>query len=334
MSQPGTRTVNGRTPAFSGDRAFLSNLFERPYVSRHFGIEVASSEHDFNAQKPVEADWAAWILAAPSPAEAKKRGDVRGKFTLRPGWDAGGRVRAMQNALLGKYADPELAALLVGTGTLHLVETNYWHDSFWSECFGGMNRCRPRCAQPGINMLGELLMALRSKIQTPRLPRRHRRTAMTCHSATEFDKRSESRRNDAFRVRVQAIVNDIELPPNFRLIFERDKKNPAGRFYLQVACMRPDTFTGEMAEGRGGKSYLTEHVSKSEVVLTVWGLFQNYVMHEAREGFLYKGRRPFGPHIDIDALWSVAGQLDARQHLDLNPTQNPSQGTLAQQEPA
>lgn len=168
--QPGTRTVNGRTPAFSGDRAFLSNLFERPYVSRHFGIEVASSEHDFNAQKPVEADWAAWILAAPDPAEAKKRGNVRGKFNLRPGWDNGGRVRAMQTALLGKYADPEMAALLIATGTGPLVETGYWHDVFWGgECFAANNRCKPACAHPGVNMLGELLMALRAKMQADQM---------------------------------------------------------------------------------------------------------------------------------------------------------------------
>lgn len=166
MSQPGTRMVNGRTPAYSGDLAWASNLFERPYVSRHFGIEVASSEHDFNARKSVERDKALWILAAPTPAEAKKRGNARGKFTLRPGWDNGGRVRAMQDALVGKFADPELAALLAGTGTVRLAETGYWHDVFWGvECFAKSDRCKPACALPGVSMLGELQMALRTKIQ-------------------------------------------------------------------------------------------------------------------------------------------------------------------------
>lgn len=164
--QPGTRTVNGRTPAYSGDRAFLSNLLDRPYVSKFFGFEVPSSEHDFNAQKPVEREHAEWILAAPSPADAKKRGNVRGRFTLRPGWDTGGRVRAMQYALLGKFDDPEMAALLIATGTEPLVETGYWHDVFWGgECFAASARCKPACALPGVNMLGELQMALRTKLQ-------------------------------------------------------------------------------------------------------------------------------------------------------------------------
>jgi hypothetical protein len=128
-----------------------------------------------------------------------------------------------------------------------------------------------------------------------------------------------ARRDVEFQQRVQSIVDDVALPENYRVIFERDKKNPDGRFYLQIACQRPDTFTGVMGEGRGGKKYLTEHVSKSEVVGTLMGLYLAYVEHEARETFLYKGRRVFGPHIDVDALWEVAERTDARQHLDLNP---------------
>jgi hypothetical protein len=31
------------------------------------------------------------------------------------------------------------------------------------------------------------------------------------------------------------------------------------------------------------------------------------------------GRRVFGPHIDVNALWEVARRIDARQHLDLDP---------------
>lgn len=164
MSQPGTRTVNGRTPMFSGKMRWASNLFmEAPYYSRHWDRIVPSVEHDFNARKPVEVEAAERILAAADGAEAKRLGNSRTAFTLRPGWDSGGRVRAMQDALVGKFAVPEMAERLVATGTLHLVETNYWHDNFWGDCFGGMDRCKPACARPGVNMLGELLMALRAK---------------------------------------------------------------------------------------------------------------------------------------------------------------------------
>lgn len=167
MAQAGTRTVNGRTPAFSGDMAWASNLFEVVHYSRHFGRNVLTSEHSFNARKPVEA-WAVdWILDAKDGAEAKRRGNARGRFTLQPGWDTGGRVRAMQDSLVDKFTVPEMRQLLIETGTEPLAETGFWHDTFWGlECFADSARCTPACARPGVNMLGELMMALRVRLQT------------------------------------------------------------------------------------------------------------------------------------------------------------------------
>lgn len=130
-------------------------------------------------------------------------------------------------------------------------------------------------------------------------------------------------RHDAFMARIQVIVDDIALPENFRIVFEQE---PGGQPYLQIACLRPDTFTGEMGEGRGRPARLTENVTRSEVVFTVWGLFESYVIHEAREAFLYRGRRVLGPHMDIDAIWSVADQLDAGQQIDLNPAASQDKG--------
>ena len=123
----------------------------------------------------------------------------------------------------------------------------------------------------------------------------------------------------AFLRRVEGLVADIELPGQFRVVLERDKQVPGGRLYLQLACWRPDTFTGEPAEGRGGKAYLTPYATDSELVQTVWGLYQSFVLHEARETFRYRGRRVYGPHIDVRALWEVAERYDARQHADLAP---------------
>lgn len=50
-----------------------------------------------------------------------------------------------------------MAQMLVSTGDIRLVETNVWHDQFWGDC-----TCPRHSAIPGTNMLGELLMALRS----------------------------------------------------------------------------------------------------------------------------------------------------------------------------
>lgn len=111
---------------------------------------------------------------------------------------------------------------------------------------------------------------------------------------------------------MQHIAREITYKSGYQLICERDKKDPEGRMYLQVECQRPDVFTGEMGTGRGGKMYLSEHMSVSELVRKAFQLFIAYEEHECREWFHYGGRAVFGPHINVEALWDVAERLDVR----------------------
>lgn len=148
---------------FTGDLTALSNFDTTPFHVPSLGVTVKSNEHLFNALKFTDLDYRAYVLDAPTPGEAKRRGRTR-KQPLRPGWDTGGRVRAMQTGLLAKFADPVLRAVLDSTDDRLLIETNRWHDTFWGTCIGGgRTPCRPDCALPGKNMLGELLMALRCR---------------------------------------------------------------------------------------------------------------------------------------------------------------------------
>jgi hypothetical protein len=117
----------------------------------------------------------------------------------------------------------------------------------------------------------------------------------------------------AFKERLEAIVADIELAENFSVVVERDQEVPNGRFYFQIACLRKDSFTGEMGMGYGGKAYLSPHSSDSELVQTVFGLYKGYWEHESRESFKWRGRRVFGPHISTEALWEVARRVDIRK---------------------
>lgn len=105
---------------------------------------------------------------------------------------------------------------------------------------------------------------------------------------------------------------EVALPPTFRLLLKPDQRLPGGRWYYQIECDRPDTFTGIMGVGRGGKAYLTPEMTEGELVQAAWGLYQSYVLHEARESFLWRGRRVFGPHIDPVALWEVAERTTFR----------------------
>lgn len=116
-----------------------------------------------------------------------------------------------------------------------------------------------------------------------------------------------------FRERLDLLVGEIGLPPNMRLIVDVDQTDPGGRFYMQIECDRPDTFTGVMGVGRGGKSYLSPYMTNSEIVQRALGLGLSYVEHEFREGFTYKGKRIYGPHLDVEALWEIADRLDIRE---------------------
>lgn len=85
-----------------------------------------------------------------------------------------------------------------------------------------------------------------------------------------------------------------------------------GVTYIQILCGRPDTFTGEYGIGTGGKRYLSPRQSDSEIVRAIWGAFLGYQEHEAREAFTYKGKRIYGPHIDVEALVEVADRIEQR----------------------
>jgi hypothetical protein len=112
------------------------------------------------------------------------------------------------------------------------------------------------------------------------------------------------------------VVRDIELGFNCELILGTDL---GGRNYLQVRCWRPDTLTGVSSWGTGGKAYLSPHMVKSEITQIAFGLYKGYLEHEARESFKYRGRRVYGPHIDVEALWEVCRRVDVRPQPSPQP---------------
>ncbi|MFE7117652.1 NADAR family protein [Streptomyces sp. NPDC057654] len=139
---------------FTGTLGFLSNFDETPFFVPRLRRQVASGEHAFNALKTLDPAEQNHVLGAPDPGESKRRGR---RVTLRPGWNTGMRVWAMQRVLTAKFAVPDLNQRLVATDDRMLVETNGWHDQFWGSCF-----CPKHERIPGTNMLGELLMAIRA----------------------------------------------------------------------------------------------------------------------------------------------------------------------------
>ena len=106
--------------------------------------------------------------------------------------------------------------------------------------------------------------------------------------------------------RVIAFTEQITYKPGYRLISGLDNYG----VYLQVEAHRPDTETGELGLGYGGKAYVTPETTAEAMVRIALGLFLRYEEHECREAFHYQGVRLFGPHVGIKALMSVADERD------------------------
>lgn len=123
-----------------------------------------------------------------------------------------------------------------------------------------------------------------------------------------------------FKKQVRYILGDMSMDPGLSpavyVKLKEDRYIKDGRLYLQcVAPSRRDVDTHKTGEGGGGKLYLSPHVCESELVQAAFGLIDSYYHHEVREHFRYKGKRVFGPHIDINAYLAIADTLATRTQL-------------------
>lgn len=141
------KTIEG----FHGEYRFLSNFY--PCRILFYGLQFTSVEAAFQAAKCADPNKRAGFCDL-SAADAKRLGRT---VDLRPDWEQR-KITIMNNLLVHKFHDnPELLGKLLATGTAPLVESNIWHDNFWGNCT--CERCRKTAGQ---NMLGQLLMKIRS----------------------------------------------------------------------------------------------------------------------------------------------------------------------------
>ena len=139
---------------FDNEYAFLSNFYESPFEVD--GITYPTVEHFFQAMKSKDIEGRKKIAAAPTPGKAKRLGRT---IELRKDWEEI-KVAVMKFGLAQKFRIPELREKLLATGNEELIEGNFWHDNTWGNCL-----CADCQDIPGRNMLGMLLMELRTKIR-------------------------------------------------------------------------------------------------------------------------------------------------------------------------
>ena len=134
---------------FRGEYAFLSNFYSSPRTVLN-GKWYPTVEHAFQALKTLFPPEREMIRLADSPAKAKSLGR---KVHLRGDWHER-RVEFMYRLVRQKFSDPALAARLLATGDIELVENNHWRDTFWGVCDG-----------VGENNLGKILMRVREELK-------------------------------------------------------------------------------------------------------------------------------------------------------------------------
>lgn len=139
---------------FDNEYAFLSNFYESPFEEE--GILYPTVEHYFQAMKSKDIEGRKKIAAAPTPGKAKRLGRT---IELRKDWEEI-KVDVMKFGLTEKFRIPELREKLLATGNEELIEGNFWCDNTWGNCV-----CEKCQNISGRNMLGMLLMELRTKIR-------------------------------------------------------------------------------------------------------------------------------------------------------------------------
>jgi N-glycosidase YbiA len=114
----------------------------------------STSEHYFQAQKFAGTDHEEAIRQTRSPMIAARMGRDR-KKPLRRDWESV-KDDVMRDAVRAKFTQhAELREALLATGEATLVEHTE-RDSYWGDGGDGS----------GQNMLGRILMAIRSELQT------------------------------------------------------------------------------------------------------------------------------------------------------------------------
>lgn len=144
-----------KTKEFSGEYRFLSNFY--PCSIIYNGYSYTCAEAAFQAEKCADPRDCAEFSDL-TASNAKRLGRT---VDLREGWE-GTKITVMRDLLRNKFlGQPKLLEKLLATGDAWLIEGNCWHDNFWGDC-----TCDCCADKPGRNVLGQLLMDLRSSMQS------------------------------------------------------------------------------------------------------------------------------------------------------------------------
>lgn len=136
----------------------FSNLLRRAIDFE--GETFTTSEHAYQAGKARKPEVKAWLMAAPSPALLAMAAHGLYVWDINSDWSKV-KFDRMRGVLRAKFTQHEdLKAVLLSTGTARLVES--------ATVDNAVNRLWGEVNGVGKNMLGEMLMELRTSLQKER----------------------------------------------------------------------------------------------------------------------------------------------------------------------
>jgi len=134
--------------SFTMEYSFLSNFY--PCLIEFEGDIYRTLEHAYQAAKTHDPDERRKIREEERAGKAKQMGK---RVTIREDWEQI-KVKVMRELLKKKFENPQFRKLLLDTYPHELIEGNNWGDTYWGKCNGH-----------GKNMLGTLLMQIRSELR-------------------------------------------------------------------------------------------------------------------------------------------------------------------------
>ena len=113
---------------------------------------------------------------------------------------------------------------------------------------------------------------------------------------------------------IKTLVDACSYKPGWSITLHLDGSRP----YIQIEATTIDSQTLEPCQWKSGKTYLSLHMCRQEVVAAVYATIEKAELHEIREFFRYKGASIFNPHLDPDALAELA-----KKRSSFNLRENP-----------
>jgi hypothetical protein len=98
----------------------------------------------------------------------------------------------------------------------------------------------------------------------------------------------------------------FELFNQKMFITSAEDKKGGNRVYIQVIYNAPCSKSKEIEQWKGGKHYLSEHMTEDEVLKRVWVAIEAAVKHEVMEGFKFDGIVVFNPHLNFRELLKIS----------------------------